>query len=64
MTIRNIALLFLCCFTLTACGTMSRSDRAIMGGAGGAVAGAAISGKVNGALIGAGVGAAAGALTH
>ncbi len=64
MTVRNIALLCLCGLALSACGSMSRTDRAAIGGALGAGTGAAVSGTVGGALIGAGVGAAAGALTH
>lgn len=67
MTIRTLtfALLAFSCLSLSACsGGMSRSDRAVLGGASGAAVGAVATDRWQGALIGAGVGAAVGAATY
>lgn len=67
MTIRTLtfALLTLSCLSLSACsGGMSRSDRAVLGGASGAAVGAVATDRWQGALVGAGVGAAIGAATY
>lgn len=61
---RIVSLLVLTCLSLSACSSMSRTDRTVMGGIAGAGVGAAVSDTVRGAGIGAVAGAAIGAATY
>lgn len=63
---RSLVLLSFACLSLSACSShhMSRTDRAVMGGAMGGAVGAATSKTVGGAGIGAAAGAVLGAVTY
>lgn len=66
MTLRLLTILSLACISLSACSSnsMSRTDRAVLGGALGAGAGGVATKSVGGAAVGAVVGAGIGAITY